>query len=542
MEERKRGFWRRRWWQVLLGIFLLLIAGSWIAARILASRIEPFARERFVAYLEERFNASVEIGELDVSLPINDPYKFVVSRGRGSRLNLSVRDVKVSQPGLEDLPPLLEWKTLKVAVDFPSLFEDTVDVKHVAISDFHFTVPPKGRRPALAKNHAPAGSTEGDETEGAEKRAPRVILEEIVADGMKLTVLSSNPAKAPLKFDLRRLRLFGAAPGAPLRYEADLTNPKPPGVVHSTGHFGPYVTSEPGSSPLDGNFYFEKADLSVFKGIRGILSSTGTFSGQLDRIVADGVAETPEFGLSYSKNTVKLVTKYHAIIDGTNGNTELRPVEATIGSTKLVCDGSVERFPGENGKTVGLRVTAKDGDLRDILLLAMKDDQAPLRGKITMDIDLKVPPGAGQYADRLLVSGKFKLHDGQFTNKDTQEKLNEMSSRALGHPTEPVSEDVTTDFDGNFRLRDRVLRFTRLRFFIPGAAIHLDGDFNLASDDLDFHGKLRTDAKLSQMMKTRWKRWALKPVDPFFSKDGAGAQFNIAITGTRENPKFGLDR
>ncbi len=37
----------------------------------------------------------------------------------------------------------------------------------------------------------------------------------------------------------------------------------------------------------------------------------------------------------------------------------------------------------------------------------------------------------------------------------------------------------------------------------------------------DFHGTLRLDAKLSQMM-TGWKSILLKPVDPFFQKNGAG--------------------
>ncbi len=543
MAKTRRGFWRRRWWQVLLVLLVAAVAASWVAARIAASRIEPFARERFITYLEDRFDAKVEIGELDASLPIDDPYRFLVSKGRGSRLHLSVKDVKVSQPGLEDLPPLLAWKTLHVVVDFPSLFEDTVKVKHVALTGFQFTVPPKGRRPRFARETpAPADASAASRTDEQGKHPPKVILEEVVADGMNLTVLPSNPDKAPLEFEMRKLRLFGATPGAPMRYEADLTNPKPPGVVHSTGHFGPYVAGEPGDSPLDGDFTFENADLSVFKGIRGILNSKGTFSGQLNRIVADGVAEMPEFGLSYSKNNVKLVAKYHATIDGTNGNTELRPVEATIGSTTLVCEGSVERFRGDNGKTVALKVKSDGGDLRDILLLAMKDDQLPLRGRIGLDIDLKVPPGGGQYADRLLVTGKFKLREGRFTGKDTQAKLNEMSSRALGHPTEPPDENVTTDFDGNFRLADRVLHLSQLRFFIPGAAVNLNGSFNLATDNLDFRGTLRTDAKLSQMMKTRWKRWVLKPVDPFFAKNGAGAQFKIAITGTRESPKFGLDR
>jgi hypothetical protein len=34
----------------------------------------------------------------------------------------------------------------------------------------------------------------------------------------------------------------------------------------------------------------------------------------------------------------------------------------------------------------------------------------------------------------------------------------------------------------------------------------------------------------------------LKPVDPFFAKDGAGTLLSIAVTGSREDPKFGRDR
>ena len=50
----------------------------------------------------------------------------------------------------------------------------------------------------------------------------------------------------------------------------------------------------------------------------------------------------------------------------------------------------------------------------------------------------------------------------------------------------------------------------------------------------------RLQAKISQTM-TGWKHIALKPVDPFFSKAGAGTLLSIKVTGTRENPEFGLD-
>jgi hypothetical protein len=41
---------------------------------------------------------------------------------------------------------------------------------------------------------------------------------------------------------------------------------------------------------------------------------------------------------------------------------------------------------------------------------------------------------------------------------------------------------------------------------------------------------------------TGWKRIALKPVDPFFSKGGAGTLLPIKMTDTRQKPEFGLDR
>jgi hypothetical protein len=59
---------------------------------------------------------------------------------------------------------------------------------------------------------------------------------------------------------------------------------------------------------------------------------------------------------------------------------------------------------------------------------------------------------------------------------------------------------------------------------------------------LDFHGKLRLRAELSQTM-TGWKSVMLKPFDHFFQgkNAGVGTQIPIKITGTRENPSFGSD-
>ncbi len=68
----------------------------------------------------------------------------------------------------------------------------------------------------------------------------------------------------------------------------------------------------------------------------------------------------------------------------------------------------------------------------------------------------------------------------------------------------------------------------------------MTGQYSLDSNTFDIHGKIRMGAKLSQMT-TGWKAILLKPVDPFFHKNGAGTELPFKITGTRSEPKFGLD-
>jgi hypothetical protein len=92
-----------------------------------------------------------------------------------------------------------------------------------------------------------------------------------------------------------------------------------------------------------------------------------------------------------------------------------------------------------------------------------------------------------------------------------------------------------------FKLENEVLTFYSLGFGIPGANVDLRGDYDMKADTVDFRGSLKLQAKVSQTM-TGWKRWALKPVDPFFAKKGAGTFLRIKVDGSSDKPKFGLDK
>jgi hypothetical protein len=85
------------------------------------------------------------------------------------------------------------------------------------------------------------------------------------------------------------------------------------------------------------------------------------------------------------------------------------------------------------------------------------------------------------------------------------------------------------------------LDFSQLNYTLPGATVQLAGQYTLDGRKFDFAGKVRTNAKLSEMTATWWKSFLLKGVDPFFHKNGAGAEIPIKISGTNTAPKFGLN-
>ena len=155
---------------------------------------------------------------------------------------------------------------------------------------------------------------------------------------------------------------------------------------------------------------------------------------------------------------------------------------------------------------------------------------------------LLLPPGHDiKVIDRLQLDGRFALENAQFTDKGVQDKLGDMSRRAQGKkPDEPIGKTVS-DMRGRFVLKDGAIRFQPLVFMLPGAEIELNGLYGMRSEALDFKGTLSMDATVSQAAGGGIKGFFLKVADPIFRKHGKGAVIPIAITGPREQPKFGVE-
>jgi AsmA-like C-terminal region len=338
-------------------------------------------------------------------------------------------------------------------------------------------------------------------------------------------------------FDIQRLHLQSAGSRTSMDYQAVLTNATPPGLIHSQGTFGPFNSDEFGKTPVSGKYQFRDADLSVFKGISGKLASDGEFKGTLGNIEVNGTTDIPDFQVRESGHPVELKAEFHAVVDGTNGDTQLDPINVQFKNSQLVARGKVDGVPGMNGKAVALDVAADDARIEDLLMMVVKDGEPPLRGQAKFHTSFVLSPGKGDVLDRLRLSGSFGLEQTKFAKSAVQEKIAKLSTKAQGR--DKPAGDTASDFHGNFTLENAVARFSELRFDVPGAQVSLEGDYNVDSERLDFHGHLTMDAKLSQMT-TGVKSFFAKIVEPLVTKHD-DTVIPIKITGTRQQPKFGVE-
>ena len=528
-----------------------LKAAAWVAAAVAGtlvvllvltaagSRTEPL-RKLVVATLEDRLDSSVELEAFSVDL-----FPAVTVRGSG----LTVRLRTVTDPAV---PPLIQIESFTVHCGIVDLLRRPRHFKHVTLEKLVVNIPPGG----LKKHGNPIADTAkapeaGGPTSAAppaaapasgEQRESPIIVDELLADGALLRIIPRREGKPPKEFVIQALRMQSLGIAEQMPFTATLINPIPKGQIDTKGTFGPWQKGDPGATPLGGQYSFQKADLDTIKGIGGILSSTGVFAGQLEKISVKGETQTPDFHIDISRQPVALSTTFEAVVDGTDGDTYLNVVNAKLLQTTIVAKGAVTGIKGVKGRSVKLNVRINDGRIEDLLRLAVKGETPLMVGRVDLETDFDLPPGERDVIDKLLLSGKFGVADAKFTSSDVQKKLSGMSHRARGRDPGEKAQNVVSDLRGRFTLKDAALSFSDLTFGLPGAFVQLHGSYGLRSEAIAFDGTLRMEATISEAAGSEGiKGFLLKAIDPIFRKKGAGALVPIKVRGTRAKPEFGLD-
>jgi hypothetical protein len=367
-----------------------------------------------------------------------------------------------------------------------------------------------------------------------------LTVDEFVANGATIDFVSADPRNPPLRFDIHEAWLRDLAAREPLRYRVKVRNPQPPGEVTAEGKFGGWNYQDLSQTPLSGEYKFEKADLSVYGGIAGTLSSTGKFSGKIGHVDISGTTDVPDFEVNNNGHHRRLTTEFSAYVDGTNGDTFLNRVEAHFHKTHVIAAGSIAKSEKGKGKTALIQLSSRNGRIEDILGLFIEKDRPPMSGAVTLHTNIEIPPGDRPFLEKAKLRGTFGVEGAEFTQPSTQQNVNKLSAGASGEKDTTDPETALTDLAGHVELDHGVANFSDLSFSIPGAAARLHGTYNVVTYKIDLHGQMHVETKASNTTSGA-KALLLKMLDPFFKKRKKGEILPVQITGTYKNPTFALD-
>ena len=499
---------------VILGLVVVAI----VAAFAFRPQIHSIAREQMRKVLETHFASKVEFSDFDITM--------------FPRIHVTVTGLVLRHKGRTDIPPLIEIREVSAYANVLKLFRHKPQISFVQLYGLQIHMPPRepGSQPLIQK-------TDQD----LEKKYP-VVIKEIHTDDAMIVVLRAQPGKEPREFPIHHLELHDVSFDRPGKFEAALTNAVPKGEINASGAFGPWLAEVPSATPANGQYVFENADLGTLKGLRGMLSSKGKFTGPLDYLSVDGETDVPNFGLRTTGHPVALHTDFSALVDGTNGDVVLKSVKATFLHTSLSVNGEIVDENKEiKGRTILLDAVSNQARIEDLLHLVVNTDEPIMTGSATLKTKINIPEGDEDLLERMRLNGKFGVDDAQFTSSTVQDKIDSLSRKGQGEPKNADINDAISALKGAFDVKGGVVTFSNLSFAVSGALLKLDGTYGLDSSEMNFHGNLMLEAKLSQTT-TGAKSFFLKAVDPFFKGKNGGTDLPIKITGTKDHPQFGLDR
>ncbi len=478
---------RSKYFAIALGTLATVFA---IIGFVSLKWLPKMARRILIAELEERFHSTIEIGDIQV--------------GSVMPLEILARDISLRYYGRSDVPPLMTIQRLSGLADLSGLWGRKWHISRIHMDGLQIRIPPRtdvtGQSYVIPQAHPRV-------------RLPPVEFNEITADNAGLEILPQQNGRKPHSFWIHHLTLRSVKPGQQAYFHAELTNEIPAGEIESDGTFGPWRADQPSLTPVAANFDFANANLGQLRGISGILSSRGHYSGVLERLEVEGDAVVPNFGLSLGGKPIVLKTHYIAVVDGRNGNTYLQSVKARFLRSTLEVSGEVIDPPGPPQRRILLSVVASDARAEDLLHLVTKGSAIPFEGIVKLKARLELTSGSGDIVDRLVLKGAFRITRASFTNSETRARIDALSRRGQGEPRNGEISDVPSNIRGTLQVTDANAYFSPLEFAVPGALVSLKGWYGVKTEAINLHGKLQLSSKLSQTT-TGMKSALLRVLNP----------------------------
>ncbi len=312
----------------------------------------------------------------------------------------------IRSPNTADAPPLATVQRMSIEARYVDLIARPGYIARILLNGLHVRVPVLGASSGRSNSQSRS----------------QVRVGEIVADGAILEVDRSND-RPPLKFEIHSLvvRSYGAA--NPWSYRVTMQNAEPPGEINSDGHFGPLNLNDLGSTSLSGSYEFQQANLSVFHGIAGTLSSGGDFTGRLGDVAIRGAVDIPDFKVVISDHEVHLNSRFRANVNGTNGDVFLNEIDTSFLQTVVRGEGSIASKSGQKGKTTSMELEVSKGRIQDLLRLFVTAKHPPMNGQTRLRAHVLIPPDGRPFLKELILQGDFGIDEAAFAKSSTQTQV-----------------------------------------------------------------------------------------------------------------------
>ena len=358
------------------------------------------------------------------------------------------------------------------------------------------------------------------------------IIDRLVADDAVLEV--QRTPQQTLRFVFHKFAVKNLGGAGPISFSAVFDNPMPAGLIRTSGEFGPWSRASADQTPISGKYSLETADLSVFKGIGGMLSSKGEFKGTFKQLNVEGSTKSPAFEVTKTHHALPLETHFTATVNAFKGDVVLNQVKGRYGRNDLIAHGTIGR---ENKKRVArVEIRCDHGRIEDVFYPFIHSPKSPLTGDVSFTMNVIIPSGHEPFVRKIDLRSNFQIQNAVFTHAQTQHRLDKIAeSPGQKDPTQTLS-----DFQGTVQLADGVAHFSSLSIHDQGAAATFHGNYSLTDERVDMYGNLKTAASLAKTTHGISAVFA-KVLEPFFKKKPHETVVPVKIGGTYSHPNFGLN-
>ena len=501
-----RGPGRKR---LLIAAGVLLICAIAMGLMVLlASR--PFTRQGSAERLQHLLNARVEIKDFKQSY---FPYAGYVAE--------NVMFLRQLSPGTP-VQPFITVKRLTVRASYFGLFRKPHRITSVRAEGLHLTITGGGMD--LSSQHS--------------EKSDAVAIDELSFEQAILDVGSSDHERGPLTFSIHSARFLNIGPQSTVAFSSKIHIPEPPGEFETKGWIGPWRDDHGSirSTPITGSYVLREANLGHYHSLVGIVASDGQFTGTLSRLGVKGLVTSPDFGVRESGHHYQVRTQFAGSVDLKNGDVELPAVQAEFGKTAFTGTVKIAGRP----KVVNLNVSHGKGEAQDLILLFSSAPRSPIAGPITFAAKTSLEPGDRPFKQRVRLDGEFSIDPAHFSSPKTQHGVDKLSAESQGQHSQLAEDnEAVSDLHGNVVLQNGTARLSPVTFDVPGASARMAGTYSLITKRVNFNGKMRMKATLSQAT-TGVKSVFLKILDPFYKKKNAGAELPVQMDGIYGHTHFSV--